>query len=300
MPTVPELFAFADTMSLARAVGARFGLGVREIEVHRFPDDESLVLAESLHPGRAIVFRSLDRPNEKLIEILFAADSLRRQGVKEIVLVTPYLGYMRQDRVFHPGEPISQKVVGGLLGRAFDHVLTVEAHLHRIHALSEVFPCRAESVSASIPIAHWLSEQGVSDLVIGPDSESEPWIRSIAHESGLEWRVASKIRYSDREVRIVLPPLPPRTRRAWIVDDITSSGATLETLIGILKARGTREVGAIVVHALLTEDTRARLARAGLDRLVSTDSIVHPTNEISLAPLLADTLSETLRSWEND
>jgi ribose-phosphate pyrophosphokinase len=293
-----ELFAFADTLDLAREVGARLGLAVSPIEVHRFPDGESLVRAESKDPGRAIVFRSLHHPNEKLIEVLFAADSLRRQGVTEVSLVAPYLGYMRQDRIFRPGEAISQRVVGQLLGRAFDHVLSVEAHLHRIRELSEVFACPAESISAATPIAQWLRTQPTTDLVIGPDAESEPWIRSIAHEADLEWIVATKIRDSDRDVRIDLPPLPSETRRVWIVDDIASSGATLEALVRILKSVGIGEVGAVIVHALLGQDMPSRLAQAGLDRLVSTDGISDPTNEISLAPILAQSIGKRLQTSE--
>ena len=56
--------------------------------------------------------RPLDRPNDKLIALLFAAEALRREGAKRLVLVAPYLCYMRQDAAFQEGEAISQKVVG--------------------------------------------------------------------------------------------------------------------------------------------------------------------------------------------
>jgi ribose-phosphate pyrophosphokinase len=296
MTRLARLFAFPDTLDLARAVGARLELDVSPVDVHRFPDGESLVRIECEDPGHAIVFRSLHHPNEKLIEVLFAADSLRRQGASSVGLVAPYLGYMRQDCVFQPGEPISQRVVGQLLGNAYDHVLTVEAHLHRIRELAEVFSCPAESVSAAIPIAQWLRTQPKADIVIGPDAESEPWIRSIAQEADVEWSVATKVRDSDREVRIDLPPLPSGTRRAWVVDDIASSGATLETLVRILKSAGVQEAGAGIVHALLERDMPSRLAQAGLDRLVSTDGIDDPTNAIALAPLLAESIGKRLKT----
>lgn len=299
MTRIARLFAFPDTLELARAVGARLEFDVSPIDVHRFPDGESLVRVECKDPGHAVVFRSLHHPNEKLIEVLFAADSLRRQGATEVGLVAPYLGYMRQDCVFRPGEPISQRVVGQLLGSAYDHVLTVEAHLHRIRELAEVFPCRAESVSAATPIAEWLRTQPKADIVIGPDAESEPWIRSIAQQADVEWTVAAKVRDSDREVRIDLPPLPSGTRRAWVVDDIASSGATLETLVRILKSAGVREVGAVIVHALLESDMPSRLAQAGLDRLVSTDGIADPTNVISLASLLAESIGKRLQTGKD-
>lgn len=286
------LFSFADTYDLAQAVGAILKLAVHPIDVHRFPDGESLVSVPSEGARRALVFRSLSNPNEKLFEILLAADALRRQNVSEIGLIAPYLGYMRQDQIFHPGEAISQQVVARLLDSAFDQVLTIEAHLHRIHRLTQVFSCRADSIPAAGPIADWLRHRARPGILIGPDSESESWIRSIAQEAGLDWALASKTRHADDRVRIDLAPLPPGVRNAWIVDDIASSGATLEALTRILKERGVQNVGAIVVHALMNVETSERLERAGLERLVSTDSIAHPTNEISLAPLLANEIAK--------
>jgi len=294
-----EIFCFAECMELTRAVGSILGIDVQLVDVHRFPDGESLVRAESQGGKRALVFRSLSHPNEKIFEVLLAADALRRQGVEEIGLVAPYLAYMRQDQVFHRGEALSQQVVARLLDSAFDEVLAVEAHLHRIRRLTEVFSSRAESLSASSPIADWLRQTPRPAVLIGPDSESEPWLRSIGRKSGLEWILASKTRYSDDEVRIDLPALPQDIRDAWIVDDITSSGTTLATLVRILKERGVQKVGAIVVHALLGDETCTRLARAGLDRLVSTDSIIHSSNEISLAPLLADKIAKSLKPQES-
>lgn len=281
-----ELFAFPESEKLAREIADRLDLGLRLVDVHTFPDGESLVRAKSEAPGQAIVFSSLDHPNEKLIELLLVADALRRQGVGSIGLVCPYLGYMRQDRVFEPGQALSQQVVAKLLGSAFDDVLTVEAHLHRIQSLSEVFPCRALSISAAPVIADWLRENTRTDLVIGPDSESEPWIRAIADQAKLEWTVASKRRRGDRKVEVDLPELPSGARRVFIVDDVGSSGATLEAVSIILRDRGITEIGAIVVHALFEADTPDRLRRSGIESLVSTNSISHSSNRISLATLL--------------
>jgi ribose-phosphate pyrophosphokinase len=108
--------------------------------VHRFPDRESLVRVWGQAGAPAIVMRSLDDPNAKLVEVLLAADALRRAGASRVTLVAPYLAYKRQDRVFQAGEPISQRVVGELLARAFVRGVTVEAHLHRVASLAEVVP----------------------------------------------------------------------------------------------------------------------------------------------------------------
>lgn len=291
-----ELFTFPDCQELARGVADRLELPLHPVEVHTFPDGESVVRAQSNTPGRALLFRSLNDPNQKLIEVLFAADALRRQGVARIGLVAPYLGYMRQDQVFLSGQSLSQQVAAHLLGGAFDDVLTVEAHLHRIHALSEIFPCPAQSISAAPAITDWLRASRRPSLVIGPDSESEPWVRAIADEAKLGWAIASKRRHGDRDVRIDMPPLPADARNVWIVDDIGSSGTTLEAIAAILKQRGVEKIGAIVVHALFGPDATQRLRRAGISRLISSDSVVHSSNEIGLAPLLA---TEIERRWSS-
>lgn len=287
-----QLFTFPDSENLARQVAGRLRLPLQPIEVHSFPDGESLIRVEASSPGNALIFRSLDRPNEKLIELFFATDALHRQGIERIGLVAPYLCYMRQDRVFLPGQSLSQQTVARLLGSHFDDVLTIEAHLHRIRALSDVFPCRARSISAAPALASWLCHHSDRAVLIGPDAESEPWVRAIAQEASLEWRLAAKRRHGDREVRIDLPPLPANTERVWIVDDIGSSGTTLETLARILQRRGVALIGAIVVHPLFEQGALERLRESGIDQLVSCDGVRHPTNEIPLAPLLSEVIEE--------
>ena len=61
-------------------------------------------------PDRVILCRSLDRANDKLVELLLAAEAARASGASRLTLVAPYLCYMRQDKAFEPGEVVSQKL----------------------------------------------------------------------------------------------------------------------------------------------------------------------------------------------
>jgi ribose-phosphate pyrophosphokinase len=298
MSETPAIHAFEDTLALARATAKQLGSEARPIDVHIFPDGESLVRVDSGPADRAWVFRSLDHPNEKIVEVLLAADALRRQGVRRVGLAAPYLGYMRQDRVFRTGESLSQRVIAKLLSSAFDDVVTVEAHLHRIHRLDEVFSCPARSYSAAGVIASWIGAQERPGVLIGPDAESEPWIRAIAEQAKLSWAVGAKHRRADRDVEIELPEFTQDVEAAWIIDDISSSGATLETIARILIQRGVRHIGAIVVHPLFDTEAQTRLEQLGIEPLVSTDSIAHSTNAISLAPVLSEALREQSRKSE--
>jgi ribose-phosphate pyrophosphokinase len=287
----PVLFAFRDCERFARRLARSLGTELRPLGVHRFPDGETLVVA----PGRArhgVVVRSLHDPNAKLVEVLLAADALRRAGARRVSLVAPYLGYMRQDAVFGPGQPISQRVIGDLLGRAFDAVLTLEAHLHRVRRLREVIPCRAESLPAAPLVAEWLRGRGKPRLVVGPDEESEPWVREVARLAGLPWVVGRKERLSDSRVRVVLPALPA-ARDALLYDDIASTGATLASAARALRARRIRSVQVAVVHALFAPGALGRLRRAGVRRVVSCDTVPHRSNAIASAAPFARWLARS-------
>ena len=281
--------AIADATRLA----ARLGVPAHEIAVHRFPDGE---LRVTVGPAAAttILYVPLDQPNDKLLAILFAAEALRREGAKRLVLVAPYLCYMRQDAAFHQGEAISQKVVGRLIAGTVDRVITVDAHLHRTKTIAEVFPgIEADDLSAMPAIADHLRATGFDPetVVVGPDAESEPWVSDLAGRLGLAHAVARKTRRSDRSVEIAFAdPKLFAGRPALLVDDIVSSGGTLMTCAQALVAAGASSIDAIVTHALFPPELTRDFSRAGIRSIRSTNSVPHPTNAIALDAVLADAL----------
>lgn len=288
-----RIHAFLDSVQFARQIGRRTNTTTQTVAVHQFPDGESLVRIHPPAGDTAILVRSLYDPNSKLIEVLLAADALRRAGARRVILLAPYLPYMRQDTVFTPGEPISQQVIGATLGQAFDGVLTLEAHLHRIQRLDEAIPCRALSVSAAPLLAAWVRRAGKRCLVVGPDAESEPWVRDIAQRAGTPWIVGRKERYGDHRVHIRFLPLP-ESSRAVIVDDIASSGGTLAVAAKTLRQHGVATIDALIVHAIFSPGALVRIQRAGVRQILSCDTISHLTNTFRSASLLAPALRELL------
>ncbi len=282
--------AFAEGARLAREIARRLRARCAMVRAHRFPDGESLVRIAT-PPGRhAVLVSPLDEPNPKLVETMLAADALRRAGARRITLVAPYLPYMRQDKVFEPGEPVSQRVMGAMLARWFDGLITVEPHLHRVRRLADAVPCRrAEAVSAAPAIADWVARNARGALVVGPDAESRRWTLAIARRAGLRAALGHKRRIGDRRVKIRFMKLPA-ARRAVIVDDIASSGATLAAAARELRRCGIRTVDAVVVHAIFAPGALAAIRRAGVRRIVSCDTIPDPTNAIRCAPLIAAAL----------
>ena len=200
--TTASIQSLPSSGTEAARLGACLGIPIYPIAIHKFPDGE-LRVTVALPSPLTIVYGSLDWPNEKLLALLFAAEFLRRNGAQRLVLVAPYLCYMRQDTAFHAGEAISQKVVGRLLAEAFDRVVTVNAHLHRTGSIRDVFPAiDADNLSAMPAIATTLRTTGLdpATVIIGPDAESRPWVSELAERLGVMGAVAQKRRLGDRSV----------------------------------------------------------------------------------------------------
>lgn len=281
----------------AKRLAVRLGLACDEIALHRFPDGELRVTVAPA-ADTTILYAALDQPNDKLIALMFAAEALRRGGAKRLVLVAPYLCYMRQDIAFHAGEAISQRAMGALLARIVDRVVTVDAHLHRTSDIGAVFPgIEAENLSAMPAIANALAKTSIdpATVVIGPDAESEPWVRDLAGRLGLQHTVARKVRRGDRSVEIVFDDAALLAGRpALMVDDIVSSGTTLMVAANTLEAIGATAVDSVVTHALFPPAMIAAFTNAGIRSIRSTDSVPHPTNAIALDDILAAPLAPEL------
>ncbi|CAK0756476.1 ribose-phosphate pyrophosphokinase [Gammaproteobacteria bacterium] len=284
------VLGFPDYALQGRALAAALSAPWAEVEIHHFPDGESRIRLPPALPNDVVLCRSLDHPNHKLIELLFTARTARQLGARHLTLVAPYLCYMRQDMAFHPGEVVSQRVIGEILAESFDALITVDPHLHRIRRLEEVVPARSVlALSAASLMGKFLESHPHYEnaLLLGPDQESAQWVEAIANSRGLRCAVATKHRDGDCAVSVTLPDGNYQDQIVVVVDDVASTGCTLAETAQVLYARGAARVEVLVTHALFGMGSLERLKHAGIKGLWSTDSVAHPTNIIALADLLA-------------
>ena len=290
----PELvLGFADYAAPAQRLADRLRVPCGQVTVHRFPDGESRVTVPVPVPARIALCRSLDRPNDKLVETILAAAAARQHGADTVTLVAPYLPYMRQDAEFTPGDAVSQRIVGALLAERFDAVVTVDPHLHRVATLGEAVPAkRAIALSAAALFGDYLAPRAPDALLVGPDEESAQWLAAAAAGHRFETAVCRKVRRGDRDVAVDVPPAHLAGRAVVLVDDMASTGTTLAVAARRCLALGAATVDALVVHGLFVGDAVGDLRRAGVRHVWSTDSVLHATNVLPLAGLLAGALAD--------
>lgn len=283
---------FPDYQQQAQELAAELNISCSPVQAHYFPDGEVRIRLPEKLPDKVLFYRSLDNPNDKLIELLFATETARSLGAKHITLVAPYLCYMRQDIAFTPGDAISQRIIGSFLSRLYDQVVTVDPHLHRIHSLDDVMSKSKNIVlSASELIGEYVSEHLTNAILIGPDEESEQWVAVAAKRAALEYHVATKQRFGDRKVELKFPEMNIRGKTVVLMDDVISTGHTLSIAASSLKQKGAAYIYCIATHVLLSETDLDILLSNSVDAVVSTSSTNHSTNRISLSKLLADALA---------
>lgn len=284
------LLHFDDETDFAQRLGHAAGLAPTAIARHRFPDGELKLTLPARLPAEVVLLRSLHHPNEKLVELLLAAGTARELGAQHLTLVAPYIGYMRQDIAFHPGEAVSQTLVGRFLAGLFDTVIAVDPHLHRTGLFPQAVPAQRAIAVASAPLlADFLRHRDGDAVLVGPDEEAEQWVRAAAADRHA-WSVCRKKRNGDRDVEVVLPGIDVRGRAVVLIDDIASTGRTLEQAALGLRNAGAARVDAFVTHPVFVGDALAALRAAGVVEVWSSDTVPHPTNVLSVAPLIAAAL----------
>ena len=294
--STPLVVSLPDYTEPAQRLASKLGFAYQAIEVHHFPDGESRVSVPTQPAAHIIICQSLDHPNDKLIELLLAIQTLRSSEAKRVSLIAPYLCYMRQDKAFHPGEAISQQIIGRFLADLVDDLITVDAHLHRVELLHQAVPLKnAINLSAAPALGEFLLQQQMQPLLLGPDSESQQWIQQIAEVGGFEWAVANKQRHGDVDVCINLPKTDFKNRTVVLVDDVISTGHTLAQAAAKTQKAGASNVYCLVTHALFANGALELLHQVGIKDIWSSDSITHPSNVIHLADMFASQLQTLLK-----
>jgi len=285
------VLALPGNEAFAARLAGESGAELGALETRQFPDGEHYVRLLSDPAGRSVdIVCTLARADSVILTLLFVAAAARAQGARRVTLVAPYLGYMRQDTQFKDGEAVTAPTFAHLLSGAFDRLITVDPHLHRYAALSDIYDMPCVTLHAAGLLGAWIRAEAPNALVIGPDSESEQWATEVAAAAAAPVVVLRKERMGDREVRITLPDLSAFAGRTPVlIDDIASSGRTLSVAARELTTRGFARPVCAVVHAVFGGDALAQV-EAVAERVVSTDAVPHPTNVISLAPLIAAAL----------
>src|SRR5690606_14211849 len=110
------LIPFPADAAQAATIAPLLGARIAPLAWHRFPDGESLVtLDHDLADTDVAILASLRDADGTALPLRFAAATAREFGARSVGLIAPYLGYMRQDTRFQPGQAVTSHLFARFL-----------------------------------------------------------------------------------------------------------------------------------------------------------------------------------------
>jgi len=261
---------------LAAAIAGSLAAEWDEALVQRFPDGESHVaVSPNLAGDRVVVVQPLGPPvNDHLVELLFLLDAARRAGAAELVAVVPYMGYARQDRR-DPGEPVGIRVAAdAIASRGPARLVVVDPHIASLEAVMGV---PVDYVDGAAVLAAALQSVRAPGVLVAPDLGAAKLVERYASALGLPTAVVRKRRLSGLTVEAVELVGDVSGRAPIIVDDMLSTGGTIESATHLLLQRGAQpHVTVAATHGLFVGPAVDRLRRLPIERIIVTDTLPAP------------------------
>jgi len=218
-----------------------------------------------------------------------------------VTAVMPYFGYARQDRRATGREPVGARLVADLLAAGgIQRVVAVDLH---VASLEGFFAVPLEHLTA-VPamVEHLRGRLASASVIVAPDLGAAKLAERYARALQLPFAIVHKRRLTGEHVRVSGIAGDVRGLAPVIVDDMISTGGTIEAAVAALLAAGCRpEFRVAATHGLLVGAAGERLARAGVTAITVTDSLQSPSVDgvalevVSLAPLLAEAIDRLHR-----
>ncbi|MDH3278515.1 MAG: ribose-phosphate diphosphokinase, partial [Nitrosopumilus sp.] len=258
-------------------------------ELKVFPDGESkITLRGKLSKSKTVVVQSIYPPvDSNLIQALSLVSKAKDYST-EVIVVIPYLGYARQDREFLPGEIVTMKVLGQLFkGSGASKIIVID--IHSKIGLKH-FKIKTENISAISDLAKYFKKFNLKNpLIISPDQGGKERAKEFANKFKSEYIALVKKR--DRKtgkVEIKTEGLDKVIGRDVIlVDDMISTGGSIIKATKFLKKQKCKQVFVACTHALLVDDAENKIRKAGVKKIVSTNSIPGKTSIVDISSTIA-------------
>ena len=124
--------SLSNSDNIAKNLAKKMKVKYSPTTIAAFPDgDIYLKFNTNLKNKKLVIVQSFQPHSDmSLFDIIFAAETAKDLGAKKVILVAPYLAYMRQDKRFNAGECISSKVMAKLLNNSVDKLITIDPHIH--------------------------------------------------------------------------------------------------------------------------------------------------------------------------
>lgn len=282
--------SFDKTKDIAKKVAKGLNAEYCEINVGKFPDSEFHLKLKKDPKNKTVVIMDsmVGDPNDEIIESILAAGIAKDFGAKKVILLATYFPYLRQDKHFAGFDSFSSKHIIKLFSE-FDKILVLDPHLHRIKKMNQLSK-KADNITTNKVVADYIRKKFKDNFeIIGPDGESEQWSAVIAKMLKKKVVILEKTRFDGRTIKQKEKNLGG-AKSYILIDDIISTGKTLEGALEMAKKQGANKLVCIGIHGLLVEGADKRVIKHA--QLITTNTIPSKYSKIDVSPAIIDALKK--------
>lgn len=218
--------------------------------------------------------------NDKICRLLFFIGALKDASARQVTAVIPYFAYARKDRKTKTRDPVTMKYMAQLLEAAgADRIITMD--IHNLAAFQNAFRIPTEHLEARVLFAPYFSLHLKNEeiVIVSPDAggvkraeQFQKTLSGLMHKKiGLAFlekqRSEGIVEGGEKIIGEV------KDKVAIIIDDIISSGKTIELGVKALKDQGASRIFICASHGILTKESNKVLANPLIEKVLITDSI---------------------------
>jgi len=273
---------------LAKRLARKLKAVYIKTETKIFPDGESKVTLQKIPKKSVILVVQSTYPpvDTNLLQTLSIISQVRKISSRTFAII-PYMGYARQDKQFLSGEVITMSVVAKML-QSVGAKKVIVVDIHSNTALNH-FNIPTENVSAVPELANYFKKLNLKNpLVVSPDMGGSSRSKKFASLLKTDFIVLKKHR--DRKtgrVSIQTAKVDVQGKDLILVDDIISTGGSIIKAAQFLKKQKCKRVFVACIHGLLVEGAEKKIRKAGVSRIISTNTIPGNTSKVDVSGILA-------------
>ena len=282
----------SSSRNLAKRIAQRLDATFIDTDLRVFPDGESkITFRKNPRKSKIVVVQSTFPPVDSNLIQALSIISKARQFSREIIAVIPYLGYARQDREFLPGEIVTIKVIANLF-KAVGASKLIVVDVHSGIALKH-FRMKTKNLTAIPELAKYFKKMNLKKpLIVSPDLGGIKRAKDFAKLMHTNSIALKKQR--DRktgQIKIITSNVDVASRDVILIDDMITTGGSIIKAAEFLKKQKSGKIFATCTHALLINNAEKKIKKAGVLKIVSTNTIPGKTALVDVSNLISRVVS---------
>jgi len=280
-----------SSRDLAKRIARRLKAPYIEAQTKIFPDGESKITFSSM-PKKSIILvvQSTYPPVDTNLLHTLAIISQARKASSKIYAIIPYMGYARQDRQFLSGEVVTMSIVAKML-QAVGAKKVIVVDIHSKTALNH-FKIPTVNVSAIPELAKYFKKLKIKKpFVVSPDTGGSSRAKKFASLLNTDFITLKKSRNRNTgKVQIQSSKVDVHGRDLIVIDDIISTGGSIIKATQFLKKQKCKRVFVACTHGLFVGDAERKIKKAGVSKIISTNTIPRSTSKVDMAGVIAKSI----------